>query len=112
MIFVSCCLTAAVYYFFTDSAGVRMFCHIYRSNRKVDTYLYLADKDDFSILPEEMLKIFGDPEFSFSFELSKDKKLVMEDAGEVLNNLESQGYHLQLQGDVLIEEMLAMKAIN
>jgi hypothetical protein len=30
----------------------------------------------------------------------------------VLNNLESQGYHLQLQGDLLVEEMLAMKAIN
>ncbi|RLA13435.1 MAG: hypothetical protein DRQ59_05315 [Gammaproteobacteria bacterium] len=89
-----------------------MFCYIYRSSRKVDTYLYLVDKDDFSILPEEMLKIFGDPEFSFSFELSKDKKLAMEDAGVVLDNLESKGYHLQLQGDLLVEEMLAMKAIN
>ncbi len=89
-----------------------MFCHIYRSSRKVDTYLYLIDKDDFSVLPEEMLKIFGDPEFSFSFELSKDKKLAMEDAGEVLNNLESQGYHLQLQNELLVEEMLAMKAFN
>ena len=108
-----CCLAApAVFYFFFDSAGVLMFCHIYRSSRKVDTYLYLAHKDDFSILPEEMLKIFGDPEFSFSFELSKDRKLAMEDAGVVLDNLESQGYHLQLQGDLLVEEMLTMKAIN
>jgi uncharacterized protein YcgL (UPF0745 family) len=23
-----------------------MLCHIYRSNRKFDTYLYLVDKDD------------------------------------------------------------------
>ena len=112
MINGSCCLVAAVYYFFTDSAGVRMFCYIYRSSRKVDTYLFLAEKDDFSILPEEMLKIFGDPEFSFSFELSKDKKLAMEDAGEVLENLQSQGYHLQLQSDVLIEQMLTLKATN
>ena len=113
MIIGSFCQTAAsVYYFCADSAGVLMFCHIYRSSRKVDTYLYLVDKDDFSILPEEMLKIFGDPEFSFSFELSKDRKLAMEDAGVVLDNLESQGYHLQLQGDLLVEEMLAMKAIN
>ena len=89
-----------------------MFCHIYRSNRKVDTYLYLVDKDDFSVLPEDLLKVFGDPEFSFSFELSKDRKLAMVDAGEVLNNLELQGYHLQLQGDLLVEEMLTMKAIN
>jgi uncharacterized protein YcgL (UPF0745 family) len=94
------------------NTGFYMFCYIYRSNRKVDTYLYLAEKDDFSILPEEMLKIFGDPEFSFSFELSKDKKLAIEDAGGVLDNLQSQGYHLQLQSDVLIEQMLTRKATN
>jgi len=89
-----------------------MFCHIYRSSRKVDTYLYLVDKDDFSILPESLLNIFGDPEFSFSFDLSKNKKLAKEDTVEVLENLKSQGYHLQLRDDVLVEQMLAMKAVN
>ena len=89
-----------------------MFCHIYRSNRKVDTYLYLADKDDFSILPESLLNIFGDPEFSFSFELTTDKKLSKEDTVEVLENLKTQGYHLQLRDDVLVEQMLAKKAVN
>ncbi len=89
-----------------------MFCHIYRSSRKVDTYLYLADKDDFSIVPESLLGLFGDPEFSFSFELTVNKKLAREDTNEVLKNLKLQGYHLQLQSDVLIEQMLAMKAAN
>ena len=89
-----------------------MFCHIYRSSRKPDTYLYLVDKDDFSILPENLLSLFGDPEFSFSFELAIDKNLVKEDTAEVLENLESQGYHLQLQSDVLVEQMLAMKLVN
>ncbi len=89
-----------------------MFCHIYRSSRKVDTYLYLVDKDDFSILPENLLNLFGDPEFSFSFVLAVDKKLAREDTAEVLENLKSQGYHLQLQSDVLVEQMLAMKAAN
>jgi uncharacterized protein YcgL (UPF0745 family) len=89
-----------------------MLCHIYRSSRKVDTYLYLDDKDDFSILPEELMVIFGEPEFSFSFELGRDKKLVMEDASVVLENLESQGYHLQLQNDVTVEELLARKTLN
>ena len=89
-----------------------MFCHIYRSKRKVDTYLYLADKDDFSILPEGLLGVFGEPEFSFSFELTTDKKLAKEDTAEVLENLKSQGYHLQLCDDVLVEQMLAMKAVN
>ena len=89
-----------------------MFCHIYRSNRKADTYLYLADKDDLSILPENLLNIFGEPEFSFSFELTKDNKLAKEDVAEVLENLESQGYHLQLRDDVLVEQMLTIKVTN
>ena len=89
-----------------------MQCHIYRSNRKVDTYLYLQDKDDISVVPEDLLRVFGEPEFSFSFELDEERKLAREDAAEVLENLDSQGYHLQLQNDILIEQMLAMKAAN
>ena len=89
-----------------------MLCHIYRSNRKFDTYLYLAEKDDFSVVPEDLLRVFGPPEFSFSFDLTQDRKLAKEDTAEVLGNLASQGYHLQIQDDVLVEQMLAMKAVN
>ena len=89
-----------------------MLCHIYRSNLKLDTYLYLLDKDDFSIVPQELLRVFGPPEFSFSFDLTEERKLAKEDAAEVLENLTQQGYHLQLQDDIPVEQMLAMKAIN
>ena len=89
-----------------------MLCHIYRSNLKLDTYLYLTAKDDFSAVPEELLKVFGPPEFSFSFDLTEGRKLAKEDPAEVISNLEKLGYHLQLQDDELIEEMLARKAIN
>ncbi len=89
-----------------------MLCHIYRSNHKLDTYLYLLDKDDFSVLPQELLRVFGAPEFSFSFDLTRERELAKEDAAEVIENLSTQGYHLQLQNDELIEELLARKAIN
>jgi uncharacterized protein YcgL (UPF0745 family) len=89
-----------------------MLCHIYRSSRKLDTYLYLVDKDDFSIIPADLLRVFGPPEFSFSFDLTQERELAREDAAEVLDNLENQGYHLQLQNDILVEQMLAMKAMN
>ena len=89
-----------------------MFCHIYRSNLKFDTYLYLTVKDDFSAVPDALLKVFGQPEFSFSFELTPARKLAKEDAEEVLANLRENGYHLQLQSDELVEEMLARRAIN
>lgn len=89
-----------------------MLCHIYRSNLKLDTYLYLIDKDDFSVIPQELLRVFGQPEFSFSFDLTEERELAREDAAEVIENLSAQGYHLQLQSDELIEELLARKAIN
>jgi hypothetical protein len=89
-----------------------MLCHIYRSNQKLDTYLYLLDKDDFSVVPEELLRIFGSPEFSFSFDLTQERKLAKEDTSEVLDHLADQGYHLQLQDDILVEQMLTMKAVN
>jgi uncharacterized protein YcgL (UPF0745 family) len=89
-----------------------MHCHIYRSSRKPDTYLYLHGKDDFSIVPAELLTIFGDPEFSFSFDLDSDRKLAKEDTTEVMENLKTQGYHLQLQKNLLIEQMLGLKTLN
>ena len=89
-----------------------MFCHIYRSNRKFDTYLYLVDKDDFSVIPADLLRIFGPPEFSFSFDLTAERSLAREDTREVLDNLDSQSYHLQLRDDILVEQMLALKALN
>jgi uncharacterized protein YcgL (UPF0745 family) len=89
-----------------------MLCHIYRSNRKFDTYLYLVEKDDFSVVPDDLLRIFGPPEFSFSFDLQSPRKLAREEASEVLENLQQQGYHLQLRDDVLIEQMLALKGLN
>ena len=89
-----------------------MLCHIYRSNRKFDTYLYLLDKDDFSVIPADLLGIFGPPEFSFSFALTAERSLAREDTTEVLENLESQGYHLQLRDDILVEQMLALKGLN
>ena len=89
-----------------------MLCHIYRSSLKADTYLYLLDKDDFSVIPEDLLRVFGQPEFSFSFDLTQERKLAKEDSSEVLENLENQGYHLQLQDDILVEQMLTLKALN
>ncbi len=89
-----------------------MLCHIYRSNQKLDTYLYLVEKDDFSIIPADLLRVFGSPEFSFSFDLTRNRELAREDSGEVLENLENQGYHLQLQDDTLVEQMLALKGLN
>lgn len=89
-----------------------ILCYIYRSERKADTYLYLVEKDDFSQVPQELLETFGEAVFSFQFELTSDKSLAKEDATVVYQNLESQGFHLQLADDLLIEQQLALRNLN
>ena len=64
------------------------------------------------MIPADLLRVFGIPEFSFSFDLTRGRELAREDSGEVLENLENQGYHLQLQDDILVEQLLALKGLN
>ncbi len=73
-----------------------MQCYIYRSPRKADAYLYLAQKDDFDAVPAELMRVFGPPEFCFDFELTSERRLAQEEAVEVLRNLETRGFHLQM----------------
>ncbi len=87
-------------------------CYIYRSDRKADTYLYLLEKDNFSQVPDQLLRVFGEPEFSFEFRLTPERSLAKEDPEEVYNNLKQQGFHLQLADDLLIEQQLALKGLN
>ncbi len=73
-----------------------MNCYVYRSNKKQGMYLYLVDKDDFSDVPESLIKLLGDVVFSFEFDLSKDRKLVKSEALEVIRNMQENGYFLQM----------------
>ena len=41
-----------------------MFCVIYRSTSRDQTYLYVEKKDDFSRVPEELMKSFGRPQLA------------------------------------------------
>ena len=74
-----------------------MLCYIYRSNKKTGAYLYLPEKDNFDDLPENMLLLFGEPEFSMSIKLTPEKRLAQEDTQTVINKLKKEGYYLQLQ---------------
>ncbi len=50
-----------------------MNCYVYRSNKKQGMYLYLIEKDDFSKVPESLMKLLGELVFSFEFDLSKNR---------------------------------------
>jgi uncharacterized protein YcgL (UPF0745 family) len=47
-------------------------------------------------VPEALRLAFGKPKHSFDLVLSPERKLASEDIVVVLENLEKQGYHLQM----------------
>jgi len=73
-----------------------MKCWIYRSPRKDEMYLYLAEQDGFSAVPEALLRHFGRPHFVMELELGPEQRLAREDADEVRANLAERGFHLQM----------------
>ena len=73
-----------------------MQCFIYRSRRKKGAYLFIAERDNFSAVPEALLKLFGSAEFSFEFELHPTKPLAYGNTEEVLRHLNTHGFYLQL----------------
>lgn len=73
-----------------------MFCVIYRSSKRDQTYLYVEKKDDFSRVPAELMNSFGHPTLAMILPLDGSKKLANADLGAVKKALEEQGYYLQL----------------
>lgn len=71
-------------------------CWVYRSPRKAEMYLYLAAEDAFDKVPEALLEQFGEPVLVIELELSAQRQLAREDVKQVMANLRSQGFHLQL----------------
>ncbi|MCG8381428.1 MAG: YcgL domain-containing protein [Gammaproteobacteria bacterium] len=58
-------------------------------------YIYLATQDT-SNLPETLLSSMGALTLALQFELTADKKLHKEDVAKVIENIQGQGYHVQI----------------
>jgi uncharacterized protein len=73
-----------------------MQCYIYKSNKAADTYVYLAARDGFSVLPDVLASRLGVLSLVLELELTPERRLARGDARHVLRDLEQQGFHLQL----------------
>ncbi|MCO7256052.1 YcgL domain-containing protein [Dickeya oryzae] len=73
-----------------------MYCVIYRSSKREQTYLYVEKKDDFSRVPAELMKSFGLPHLVMLLPLDGSKKLASADIEKVKQMLKDQGFYLQL----------------
>jgi uncharacterized protein YcgL (UPF0745 family) len=75
---------------------MKRICSIYKSTRKNEMYLYVDKLDGLKRVPEGLMAAFGPPKLTFEFVLTPERKLDREDTAKVLENLEKQGYHLQM----------------
>lgn len=73
-----------------------MECAIYRSNKKADTYLYVQKEGDFSRVPSDLLRLLGELQFVMTLDLTPNRTLAQVDPAQVRQQLETQGYYLQL----------------
>jgi uncharacterized protein YcgL (UPF0745 family) len=85
------------------------FCTVYRSGRKAETYLYLAQGRAFEDLPPQLRQAFGEPSFVMHLELDVDRRLARVDARQVVQHLETDGFFLQLPPEIPVEEEITRR---
>lgn len=73
-----------------------MQCFVYKSLRKADTYVFLAKRDGFDVLPAPNAETLGKLVWVMDLDLTPERKLAREDAAVVIANIERRGFHLQL----------------
>ncbi len=76
--------------------------YVYKSAQKERRWLYLAEKDVFSHIPDGLLNAFGQPKFVMMFALSKHPNLPKITPEQLEQALNEKGYLLRI--DVESEE--------
>lgn len=71
-------------------------CWIYKSPRQEGMYLYLAAQDGLEVVPTALLERFGTPRLVMQLDLHIGRSLAREDVAQVMANLSTRGYHLQM----------------
>lgn len=86
-----------------------MRCSVFRSERKEYTYLYLAQNRSWDDIPSVLREMFEPAERVMELDLTRREKLAQEDIHTVLENLNKNGYHLQLPADQDPEQLIAQR---
>ena len=75
---------------------MKRICSIYRSTKREGMYLYVLKADALERVPEPLMAAFGKAIHAFDLVLTPERTLSREDIVVVLENLDKQGYHLQM----------------
>ncbi|WP_394003445.1 YcgL domain-containing protein [Luteimonas sp. WGS1318] len=73
-----------------------MHAYVYKSQRKADTYVYLAQRDAFDAVPEPVRERLGALTFVLEVALVPGRTLARENPDVVRDHLRRLGFHLQM----------------
>lgn len=74
-----------------------MICAVYRSRKRPNTYLFLAKKGEFSLIPSELLALFGTPELFMLLTEAKLERLTFVSKEKLLQELDQNHYWLWIK---------------
>jgi uncharacterized protein YcgL (UPF0745 family) len=89
--------------------AIMPLCTVFRSGKRAETYLYLAQGQPFEDLPPELRAAFGEPCFVMALNLSEERQLARVDTRQVLEHLETRGFYLQLPPETPVEEQISQR---
>lgn len=75
---------------------MKRICQIFRSSRRAEMYLFVDKAQGLEDLPEALLAQFGEPQPVMTLLLTPTRKLARASAADVLAQIESQGFYLQM----------------
>ena len=84
---------------------LRMQAYIYRSQKKADTYVFLAKEDGFEVLPAALDAQLSPWTSVMSLALDASRKLARGNVERVMEDLATRGFHLQFPPASTIDPM-------
>ncbi len=86
-----------------------MHCYVYKGEKKDDHFVYLNKELNIEqpeqCLPTAIIELLGSLSLVLDFELTAERKLPQAEATQVLNDIQSQGFYLQMpKKDMRAEE--------
>ncbi|AKH69751.1 hypothetical protein IMCC21906_02081 [Spongiibacter sp. IMCC21906] len=84
---------------------MKRVCAIYRSKRHDGMYLYVDKQEALGRVPEELLRRFGQAEFSMTLLLHPERRLARADVSKVMAAITDNGFYLQLPPEPFSNEV-------
>ena len=82
-----------------------MHCYVYKGERHDDHYLYLNNEIDAADVPQALLTMLGELSLVIEFDLDHQRQLPQADPQQVIQDIENQGFYLQMpKKDMRAEE--------